>query len=189
MKQRLFICMTILIMMTISNSAFSQGVWGVEAGVNVANIKGDDISDETENRTGLLLAVYYQHVLANSGIILQPEIIYSQKGLEFGDTVVKVDYIVVAALAAYYFDVSEQVSPFVKAGPYLGLNVTAKQERDGDEGDLESVNSTDAGVIIRAGVQIDRFEIGARLSKGLTDVFDDAEGKNSVFGIFVGVRL
>ena len=77
----------------------------------------------------------------------------------------------------------------MKAGPYLGLNVTAKQERDGDEGDLESVNSTDAGVIIRAGVQIDRFEIGARLSKGLTDVFDDAEGKNSVFGIFVGVRL
>lgn len=190
MKQYLSIIIVFVFVLTISNSAYSQGVWGVEAGVNFANLKGDDIPDETETRTGLLLAVYYQYALANSGLILQPELMYSQKGLEFGsDGVLKIDYIVASVLAAYYIEASEQLTPFVKAGPYLGLNVTAKQEFDGNEGDVEGVNSTDVGVIIRAGVQIDRFEIGARLSQGLTDVFDDGDGKNSVLGIFVGVAL
>lgn len=47
----------------------------------------------------------------------------------------------------------------------------------------------DAGVIIRAGVQVDRFEIGARFSRGLTDVFDGEDGKNTLVGLFVGVGL
>lgn len=188
MKKRLVFIVILLASIGTSNLAFSQGTWGVEAGANFANIKGDDISEETDIRTALLLAVYYQYRLANSPIILQPELMYSQKGLEFGnDGVLKLDYLVAAALAAYYFDVTGRAAPFVKAGPYVGFNVTAKQEFDGNEADVDDVNDIDAGVIIRAGVQVDRFEIGARFSRGLTDVFDGEDGKHSIFGLFVGV--
>lgn len=170
--------------------AFSQGSWGVEAGVNLANIKGDGIDDDTDARSGLLLAAYYKYPLSNAPIILQPELIYSQKGLKFGSNgVLKIDYLVAAALAAYYFEVSDQVTPFLKAGPYIGFNVSAKQEINGNEGDVDDLNDIDAGVIIRAGIQIDRFEVGARFARGLTDAFSDVTGQNSVFGLFVGVGL
>lgn len=190
MKNRLVFVIIVLISIGINNEAYSQGTWGAEAGLNFANIEGDDISEETDIRTALLLAVYYQYPLANSPIILQPELMYSQKGLEFGeDGVLKLDYIVAAALAAYYFDVTGRAAPFVKAGPYAGFNVTAKQEFNGNEGDVDDVKDIDAGVIIRAGVQVDRFEIGVRFSRGLTDVFDGEDGKHTIFGLFVGVGL
>lgn len=179
-----------ILILAISNSAYSQGTWGVEAGVNFANLKGDDIPDESESRSGLLLAVSYMHALENAPIILQPELIYSQKGLELRDDyVIKLNYLVAAGLAKFYFEVSDQIIPFVKAGPYVGFNITAKQEFDDNEEDLDEIQRIDAGVIIRAGLQIDRFEFGARFSRGLTDVFDDGDGKNSVLGLFVGVTL
>lgn len=189
MKNACAIIVIVLISLGIHHTAYSQGTWGAEAGVNFANIKGDGISDDTEARTGLLLAVYYKYPLQNAPIILQPELIYSQKGLEFGESVLKLDYLVATGLAAYYFEVSDQLTPFIKAGPYVGFNINAKQEVNGNEGDVDDLNDIDAGVIIRAGIQVDRFEIGARLARGLTDAFSDAEGQNSVFGIFVGVGL
>lgn len=190
MKHALVFTIIVLISIGISSTAYSQGSWGAEAGVNFANIKGDGIDEDTETRSGLLLAVYYKYPLENAPIILQPELIYSQKGLEFGsDGVLKIDYLVAAGLAAYYFEASDQVSPFVKAGPYIGFNINAKQELGGNEGDVDDLNDIDAGVIIRAGAQIDRFEVGLRFARGLTDAFSDVEGQNSVFGIFVGVGL
>lgn len=190
MKHIVVISLFTITAIGLTQPAFSQGSWGAEAGVNFANIRGDDISEETDIRTALLLAVFYQYQLANSGLILQPELMYSQKGLEFGDDgVVKLDYIVAAALAAYYFEVTGGAAPFVKAGPYAAFNVTAKQEFGGNEADVDDVKDIDAGVIIRAGVQVNRFEIGARYSRGLTDVFDGEDGKHTIFGLFVGVGL
>lgn len=107
--------------------------------------------------------------------------------MEFGDDgVLKLDYIVAAALAAYYFDVTGGAVPFVKAGPYALFNVTAKQEFNGNEGNVDDVKDIDAGVTIRTGVQGDLFKIGARYFRGLTDVFDGKDDKHIIFGLFVG---
>ena len=188
--KNLFILLMIALPFTISISAYGQGVWGVEAGVNFANIKGDDIPDEIENRSGLLLGVFYQYRLGNSPIVLQPELLYSQKGFEFGsERVIKLNYVVASGLAAYFFERSEQFTPFVKAGPYAGFNITSKQEFNETEEDLEGVNDLDAGIIIRAGVQLQRFEAGARFSRGLTEIFDGENSKHSIFGFYLGVEL
>lgn len=182
--------MIIAVTAAISDCAYSQGVWGVETGVNFANLKGENISEDSKSRTGLLLAVYYQHAFEYAPIVLQPELMYSQKGLEFGnDTVVKLDYLVAAGLAAYYVDLPGQLAPFVKVGPYIGFNIKATEEFNGNTEDLEGIQKIDAGVIIRAGIRIDRFETGLRFAGGLTDVMDDDDAKNSVFGIFIGVSL
>lgn len=190
MKNAWILTIAVLIVIGMSNVAYSQGSWGAEAGVNFANIKGDGIDDDTETRTGVLLAVYYKYPLENVPIVLQPELIYSQKGLEFGsDGVLKLDYLVATLLVDYYFGSAGEVTPFVKAGPYVGFNVNAKQEFNGNEADVDDLNDIDGGVLIRMGVQIQRFEVGARFARGLTDAFSDAEGQNSVFGLFVGVGL
>lgn len=169
----------------------AQGTWGVEAGMNFANINGEDF--DTSTRAGFLFGVYYRMLLGDGPLYIQPELLYSQKGYEgaSGNNTFKLDYIVAAALFAYYFETMGSVSPFVKAGPYIGINTTAKVDFDGGEQDLDNVNDTDVGVLLRAGVQVNKIEIGARLSQGITKVIDDSEfdARNFLFGFFVGLSL
>lgn len=173
--------------------AQNQGIWGAEAGVNFANINGDPDFD-TSARTGFLLGVYYKFLLADGPFYLQPELLYSQKGYKgaSGETTYKFDYIAAAALVSCYFTSEKSLVPFVKAGPYLGFNTSSKVEfDDGGKRDADGVNNIDLGVILRAGVQINQFEIGARLSQGITKLADDDEfdAKNFVFGLFAGINF
>ena len=195
MKKLICICL-ILGLGTIyfSNAqAQNQGSWGAEAGVNFANINGDPDFD-TSTRTGLMLGVYYKFLLADGPLYLQPELFYSQKGYEgsSAETTFKFDYIVASALVAYYFDTVGSIAPFAKAGPYLGFNTSSKVELDdGGKRDADGVNTVDMGVILRAGVQMNQFEAGIRLSQGITKLANDNDfgAKNFVFGLFGGINF
>ena len=192
LKVKALIVVTLLILMAVPPlQAQSQDRWGAVAGVNFANINGDNF--DTSARTGFMLGVNYKFLLADGPLYLQPELVYSQKGYESasGEATIKLNYIVAAALASYYFTSVESLTPFVKAGPYLGVNTSAKVEfDDGDEQDVEGVRSADLGVMLRAGARIDQFEIGARLSQGITRADDDEDTtRNFLFGFFIGVNI
>lgn len=190
MKLFVFTCLIVLFSATSAQSAYSQSKWGIEAGVNFSNIKGDDAPEDLNSRSGLLLAAYYQYSFKKAPLIFQPEILYTQKGFEFdNENTAKLNYVAATGLIGYYYPLKKKVAPFLKAGPYVGYNIIAKEKtRRGDE-DIDNIEELDAGFIIRAGVQIERFEVGARFSRGLTNVFEEIDAKNSLFGIFVGAHF
>lgn len=191
MKKLLCVMLVVGLGIVCNNITYAQGI-GVEGGVNLANINGDDF-DDTKVRAGILVGVYYQMLLSSTNLYLQPEILYSQKGWKFdgegGDATYKLDYIVGSVLLAYYMGATGPVNPFLKAGPYLGINTTAKADFDGDEQDLDDVNETDVGVLLRAGVRVNKLEIGARLAQGFTEIVDGSDAKNFLFGFFIGFNL
>lgn len=189
MKKLLCVMLVVGLGITFNNTIYAQGV-GIEGGVNLANVSGDDF-DNTSVRAGFLAGVYYQLLLSSTSLYLQPEILYSQKGWEFDDENItyKLDYIVGSVLLAYYLAATGPINPFLKAGPYLGINTTAKADFDGDEQDLEDINSADFGVLLRAGVRVNRLEIGARLAQGFTEIADGSDAKNFLFGFFIGFNI
>lgn len=195
MKKQLSISFLLVAVTLIAShvQAQNRGSWGAEAGVNFANINGDPDFD-TSSRIGFMLGGYYKFQLTDGPLYLQPELFYTQKGYEgaSGETTYKFDYIAAAALVSYYFSSEKSLTPFAKAGPYLGFNTSSKLEReDGGKRDVEGVNDIEMGVILRAGVQIDQFEVGLRLSQAVTKLADDDDfdAKNFVFGLFAGINF
>ncbi len=189
MKKLLTICLVTTFIILANQNIYAQEGWGVEAGANIANINGIDF--DTETRAGILAGVYYKLLLTGTSLYLQPEMMYSQKGWKEGDIKYRLSYLSANVLLAYYFTMQGPINPFIKAGPSLGINTTAKVEFDGDEQDLDDIKSTDFGVIARAGVQVNRIEVGARLAQGLSNIVDnaDSDAKNFLFGFFIGVNL
>jgi len=173
----------------ISNNTYAQEGLGVEAGANLANISGVDF--DTEVKAGILMGVYYKLLISGTSLFIQPELMYSQKGWKEGDFTFKLNYLTANVLLAYYFSMQGPINPFVKVGPSLGINTSAKVEFDDEEQDLDDIKSTDFGVIARAGVQMNRIEVGARLAQGLSNIVDngDSDAKNFLFGFFIGVNL
>lgn len=188
MKKLLFICVIMGMGIASGNKAFGQP--GLTAGLNIANINGGDVPDDAESRAGIFIGGFYQIPLEGSPIVMQPELFYSMKGYNVGDFTVKLNYIIASVLATYYAESSGSVAPFGRIGPYLAQNVTSKIESDGDEMDLDDVNNTDIGVIIRAGVRVNnQVDIGARFTQGLTNAFKDIAARNYTFGVFVEYAL
>ena len=164
--------------------------WGIEAGLNFANINGSDFN--TEALAGFMFGVYLKYLLTTN-LILQPELLYVQKGWSEGDINFRLNYIAATVLLNYYFVLQNpSIRPFIKAGPYLGSNTSAKVIFDDDqEQDLNNVNDTDVGLIARAGVGYNRIEGGVRVSQAFTSIFENgnSDAKNFLFGFFVALNF
>lgn len=195
MKKLLYIpLLAIGLILTTQTTADAQ--IGVRGGVNFATVTGDDVDADT--RTGLMVGLYTNYALGNGSIILQPEVLYTQKGFEttqsFGelgdaDVTFKLDYIEVPILAKVNFAGNESFAPHVYAGPYIAFKVNATAESNGDEGDVDGVESTDFGLVLGAGVDIGALNIGARYGLGLTEIGETGDAKNSVFSIVAGFSI
>lgn len=192
--------MVVLGLLINMNTTYAQGNLGLKAGVNLANINGVNFS--TEARVGFMFGVYYLYWL-NTRFVLQPELLYSVKGWKQGEDTFNLNYLIIDVLLAYYFATSPKIMPFLKAGPYLGFNTSAKVSYDGGEIKLTDVKGTDFGIVAEAGAAYRQFQFGLRLALGLTSIFDESyeDGvgtggpdyeeesttpRNFVFGFFVG---
>jgi len=174
----------------------AQPSFGLKGGLNFANLNN---VDGTESRTGFMAGAYVNIGVPMSPVSIQPEVLYSQLGAEdseAGNTVkIKLDYIQVPVLAKFDFASPGPVAPNVYFGPYIGFNVNAEAEvSDGTaslSGDIkDEIKDTDFGVVVGAGVDITKFNIGVRYGAGLTKVFeDDSDGKNGVFSIVAGINF
>lgn len=189
MKKLLFSLCLLLTVGVVANQAKAQTGFGIRGGVNFANL--NDVDDRPDSRTGLMAGIYTNFLIPNSPVVIQPEVLYTQKGYEVGDNAVKLDYIEVPVLAKFNFITDGSVTPNVYFGPYLGINVSAEADTDPFGGDVDiddAVNTTDFGVVVGGGVNFGRIDLGVRYGAGLTEVFDEGgEGKNGVFSITAGV--
>lgn len=176
----------------------AQGI-GLKAGANFANFNDTDAS--TDSRTGVMVGLTYDFAVPMSPITIQPGVFYAQKGAKVSDgsveSTTKLDYIEVPVVAKFAFILDNpMLTPHVYFGPYAGFNINAEQEVSGGETsgtvDIDDeVKGTDFGVVVGAGVDITKFNVGIRYSAGLSEIAENNafDGKNGVLSIVAGVNF
>lgn len=185
---------------TITTAVAQQQVkFGPKAGLNFANLSGDDNSDMlTGFHVGAVAEIKF-----NEKFSIQPEVVYSTQGAKVSTTMIPTgtvvskwnsDYINIPVLAKYYI-----VDGFsVEAGPQVGFLVKSesKMETGNIEGSLDTKkfrNAVDFG--IGAGLAYDLpvgMFVNARYNLGLSDIMKDNNGdaiKNNVIQVGIGYKF
>jgi hypothetical protein len=192
----------VLIFAAFTSVSFGQGMQlGLKAGVNFANVVGDDV-DGVDSKTGFAGGLFFMYQF-NKLFAIQPEAYYTMKGATdeeaiLGETAtltISLDYIEVPILFKVIIPIENSpIRPSVFVGPYVAFNTTAKQKLEymgeSQEADIEDVASTDFGLVFGAGLgfPVGTNEVGVdfRYGLGLTSLDDSGEDldiKNSVFNI------
>ena len=197
--KKLLLSVFLLSGFVVFSTTNAQAQFAIKGGANFANFNDTDVSADT--RTGFLGGVTYDFKVPFSPVSIQPGVFYAQKGVdnsgELGNGEVKLDYIEVPVVAKFDFILDNPMfTPNVYFGPYVGFNVNAEAELSGDGGEIsgdidDQVKNTDFGVVVGAGADISRFNLGVRYSAGLSNVAEDdnVDGKNGVFSIVAGINF
>ena len=165
--------------------------FGAIVGLNSAtfNTKSDHITDVMFGITGGLAA----QIIWPSGFVLQPAIMYSQKGcmLSGSGIVYTIDYVEIPAQLMYRLHISD-IKPFAFVAPYGAYALGIKTE--GDDGESEErfptdmLNKLDYGVKLGAGFDVQGIQLTFGYSLGLGQVVNVPYSiRNSVFRVTVGV--
>jgi len=200
---------------------------GFHGGLNMAKISIDEdlLDDDAENkmRFGSSFGARVLFPLSPS-FSLESGLTYSMKGTKIewegivedqtgneydGEeiTTYKLTYLTIPIMARFYPAPEGSVRPYLKAGPEVGLKLSAKydyelnvegDEVESEEGeDLDDVKGLDLGLGLGGGVEMpigDAMNFFGELgyTLGLLDIFDDDSDesfKNRVFGVSVGMTF
>ncbi len=177
---------------------------GVKGGVNIATIGGSDADSlgDTKSKVGLVAGAFAEFMVGDI-IGIQPEVLYSQKGVKSDDlgvdAKIKLDYIEVPVLVKVNVPVEgSKVRPSFFVGPAIAFKASCKLQ--GSSGgtsasiDCEdagaNIKSTDFGATAGGGIAFDvgGAEVGVevRYTLGFTKIDDDPDPfdiKNRVFSI------
>ena len=199
----------LFIFVAFTSISLAQMQIGPKAGLNLANLNGDDVED-TDSKTGFCGGLFFMYKFSEM-FGIQPEAYYTMKGatekLDFEGTTVDItytfDYIEVPILLKLLIPIqNSSINPAIFAGPFVGFNTTAKVKAEAEgqsaEEDLEDVKSTEFGLAFGGGIgfPIGKNELGfdIRYVLGLSTLDDSAEEadvKNSVinFNVYFGFSL
>lgn len=147
--------------------------FGIKLGANFATF--NDFSDAS-NKTGFVGGVFANLKFGKIGI--QPELLYSQQGAEFKASDFDLDYVNVPVMLKYYLIGGLNV----QVGPQFGFLVddTIPDLSDSAK-NFDLSGAAGLGIDLPLGIRAD-----ARYIFGLTDVFDNRDGKNGVFTLSLG---
>lgn len=201
-----FVCILCITQINAQADSTSPEI-GVKAGVNFANIVGDDI-DDLDSRTSFNVGLFMEIPLSER-FSFQPELLYSGQGFTImtndQDNVFDTDenieyqlsYIQVPLLAKIYL--VEGLS--IEAGPQFGFKINEEidTEPTGDGGDTvidpddSYIKDFDTSLALGAGYKFNNgFFVNARYTYGLTNIFkddtifEDVDAKNAVWQFGLG---
>ncbi|WP_299336186.1 porin family protein [uncultured Psychroserpens sp.] len=163
--------------------------FGAKAGLNLASIGGDDVSD-LKSRTAFHIGAVAEIGISDK-FAVQPELLYSAQGAKAdqGDGEIKLDYISIPVMAKYM--VADGFA--IEAGPQVGILASAKLDDGTDEVDVkDEVSGIDFGVGLGASYRLESgLNFAARYNLGLSNIndfegSDNFKNQNNVFQISVG---
>jgi opacity protein-like surface antigen len=174
---------TILCAVILTLSVSAQAQFGAVVGLNMANVSGDDIGENTDMRLGIRLGVSADITLSDA-MTLNTGVLYSVKGYSqsldlsaFGLGTIDMDqslnYIEVPLNLS--FAVADQMS--LMAGPYIGLLVGSTITVDGEsDSDTDGLATMDFGLNLGAGFAVsEAISINAGYQIGLTALDEDGD--------------
>jgi opacity protein-like surface antigen len=183
---------TLLCAAVLTLSVSAQVQFGATAGLNMANITGEDM--EGDMKIGMHLGVSTNIALSDA-MTLKTGVLYSTKGTQDEDGGVKMtanlSYIEIPVNLS--FSVSDQMS--LMAGPYIGLLMGAEAEISGTGGlfddtiDMkDDTRSMDFGINVGAEFAVtEAISINAGYQMGLATLDPDGEGDNKNSNIHIGM--
>ena len=154
--------------------------FGIKAGLNSSYVDRDGAIDY-DSKLGFHVGGL-AHIHVSNHFAVQPEIVFSTQGGEYGDEKLKLNYINVPVLAQYMTSGLR-----LQTGPQFGFLVAAERKLGNVEVDVDDAfNSFDfswsfgAGYLFSSGLGID-----ARYNLGITDISEDNayDAKNRVFQV------
>lgn len=174
MKKLIFIAFTLF----VGATAFSQEIdLGVKAGANFAKISDvDNLSNKTGFQAGIFAGIKFTDKVG-----IQADLLYSQQGAKFEAEEFDLNYVNIPVVLKYYLIQGLNI----QAGPQFGFIVDDNVKevfKSIDEAEKSDVSGiVGAGYDFPFGIRVD-----ARYNFGLTDVFKENKGKNSVASIAIG---
>ena len=194
-------CIVIILFSTMLFS-FAEGVsFGIKAGMNIANMHGDDIGG-TQSKIGFCGGGFVTFGLGDV-FAIQPEILYTQKGWRYEQEFIPevyeqtwiLHYIEIPLLSKIAIPVKGSVKPNVFVGPYFGVNVSAKERVifpwETWEDDIADFQDSEFGMVFGVGVDyvLSKGKIGfeGRYTLGLTTTSEIGwDAKNDVISFMLG---
>lgn len=192
-----------VIAFSMTSHYYSQATFGLRAGLNLANMTGKALNGlDTKSLTTFSVGAVVDYELSES-LSIESGLFLSNKGykVEFsGNTYsTNINYLEIPVNVSYKLDVGDNKLNLF-AGPYIGLAVGGKTKSDFagiDDADIEfgtddtdMLKSSDFGLNVGAGFQIEKISIRAQYGLGLSNLDpsgnSDMEIKNAVIGISLG---
>lgn len=151
--------------------------YGIKAGINFAELWGDDALLESDRKVGYSIGAYANYKLFKS-LSLQPELIWSLQGEDSKDSGrYKISYINIPVMLKW-----KENKFYYEIGPQLGLQTINTSKSVPEELKLENFETFDFSINLGIGYKISEdWSVGARYSQGLTNIVDGRDLKNSVF--------
>ncbi len=160
MKFKIFLVLLVSIFITASSYSQVKLSIGAEGGINISNFSGTP-DPQSSSRTGLIfganLDIGFGHYIS-----VQPGLRFIMKGASSTGAdgtafVDKLNYLEIPVLLKATFHLTE-VSPYLMAGPILGINMSANEDQTPQGGTTTTtdisqfISGTDFGLLFGGGV-------------------------------------
>ncbi len=134
------IILSFAILMTGAVAANAQTSFGIKAGLNISNLRGDDVAGGDVKSLIGANGGLYAHIPAGTNFAVQPELLYSMEGAKAKNSDIKTElnYVNVPVMLQY-------VNPsgfYAELGPQIGFLTSAKVKTGSVSSDIKNELAT-----------------------------------------------
>ncbi|WP_181305887.1 porin family protein [Rufibacter sp. XAAS-G3-1] len=181
------ILLLVAVVLSFVAAAEAQTRLGIKGGLNVATIRFPNT--DIDPRLGVHVGGFASTPIS-SRFAIQPEVVYSQQGVETGETKHTYHYLNVPLI----FKGTISGGLHVQVGPQFGILLAANERKGNVTVDVtESKNRYDGAIGLGLGYDVSGWQISARYNLGLSDTRDDSDSginfANNVFQLSLGYKF
>jgi hypothetical protein len=179
MKKLMFVLMAAAIMLFAVSAFCADGkmMFGVKAGLNMANLTGDNV-DNTSIKMGMVGGAFMCYKITDI-IAVQPELLFVMKGAKRdsagSEEQWKINYIEIPLLLKVNMPTEGKIKPSLYAGPGIGILMSSKL----DEVDAKDITKSSNISLIAGAAVAYQLEKGAISFEARYDVGLATIGKNA----------
>jgi hypothetical protein len=162
-----------------------QATYGIKAGINFAELWGDDALPESDRKVGYSFGAYASYKLSK-GLKLQPELIWSLQGEKSESSGrYKISYLNIPVMLKW-----TEGRFYTELGMQLGLLTISTAESVPEELRLDNFETIDFSINAGLGFEIaEDWSIGLRYCQGMTNIVTNGDLKNSVIYLGLAYRV
>jgi hypothetical protein len=163
------------------DSLEEKAQYGIKAGINFAELWGDDALPESDRKVGYSFGAYASYKLSKT-LKIQPEILWSLQGEDSKESGrYKISYINIPVMLKW-----TEGKFYSELGPQLGLLTINTAKSVPEELKLENFETFECSANVGLGYKIaEDWTIGLRYIQGLTNIVENRDLKNSV--VYIGL--